>query len=186
MKRNHTKVRIGSNTLEDTISRGENGGKIGLFTTRRYGIKGVLPDTAKQQDFPGRFSLKTKNSRFGKDGSVMTRTQFEQVKHKEEQVNLSGKESKRLDNFEYQGERPLVYNPFAEGAGNNSEVAGTNAGGDPDFSNRKVAGDGAIIKPQFELKKNKGQISTIKNPEVEPPVLLPYGQKKVRTTIKIR
>ena len=183
MPRQSTKVRIRGNKLDDTISKAGNAGKIGIVTDR-FRVKKEMPDVVKQADFPNKYNLRSKRSKFGKTTGI-NRTKYEQTKYKEEQVNMSGKESGKINNFEFQGQKPLVYNPFAQNAGFISEMGGYNAGGDEEFSNIKQTGE--VLPVDFELgaKKNQG-LRMIVNPEKENPVVKPGGRVKVRSKLTIR
>ncbi len=185
MPRSKKIVRIGISKVEDTIAKGGNGGKIGLSTENRLGIKKPMPNVAKQQNFPHAYNLRSRRAKYTSTGSAMSRIKYEQTKYKEQQVNMSGKESSKINNFEFQGTKPLVYDPFAANSGATSEVAGFNKGGSEDFSNIKQEDE--ILPPDFELaKKNKSGLRMIKNPEKEPPVLAPGKTVKVRSLVKIR
>ena len=185
MPRQKSRVRIGGNKLEDTISKAQNGGKIGIFTNH-LGIKKEMPDVSKTQDFPHTYNLRSRRAKFSSTGSVLPRIKYEQVKQKEIQVNMSGFESSKINNFEFQGEKPLVYNPFAMNAGSVSEMAGYNAGGAEEYSNIKQIDE--VLPVDYELGK-KSKVSgfrMIVNPEKEPPVLNPGGRVKVRSLLKIK
>jgi len=183
MPRQTKNVRIGGNRLDDTISRATNAGRIGIITDR-FKIKQGLPDVAKQADFPNTYNLRSKRAKFGKE-TGLNRTKYEQTKYKEQQINMSGKESSKINNFEFQGTKPLVYNPFAQNAGSISEMGGYNAGGDEEFSNVKQMGE--VLPVDFELgaRKNQG-LRMIINPEKENPVVRPGGKVKVRSKLRIR
>jgi len=179
-------IRIKTNAINDIISKGKNGGKLGLFT-EKFGIKRSMPDIVKTQDFPANFKLKTRRANYSKEpkGTIMPRIKYQQVKFKEEQVNMSGKESSIADNFEFQNEKPLVYDPFANAAGYISEMGGFNKGGAEEFS--QIKQNDKLIKPKYKLETKKtAGIRKITNPEAAPPVLAPGIKVKSRTTIKIR
>ena len=91
---------MGGNKLDDTISIAQNGGKIGIFSDR-LGIKREMPDVVKAQDFPNTYNLRSRRAKFRNTGSVLSRIKYEQVKQKEIQVNMSGKESSKINNFEF-------------------------------------------------------------------------------------
>jgi len=183
MPRQTKKVRISGNKLEDTISKGENSGRIGLITDR-FKIKKEIPDVAKQADFPNKYNLRSKTTKFRKT-TGLTRTKYQQVKYKEEQINMSGKESSKINNFEFQGEKPLVYNPFAQNAGFISDMGGYNAGGDEEYSNVKQTGEVLPVDFQLGSRKNQG-LRMIINPEKENPVVAPNGKVRVRSKLRIR
>ena len=185
MPRQTTRVRISGNKLEDTISKGSNGGRIGLFTDH-LGIKKEMPDVVKTQDFPNTYNLRSRRAKFSSTGSVLSRIKYEQVKQKEIQVNMSGKESSKANNFEFQGEKPLVYNPFAMNAGSISEMGGYNKGGAEEYSNIKHKEE--VLPVDYELGK-KSKVSGLRmiiDPEKEPAVLKPAGRTKVRSLLKIK
>tara|TARA_R110001599_G_scaffold197554_5_gene394186 strand:+ start:1814 stop:2365 length:552 start_codon:yes stop_codon:yes gene_type:complete len=183
MPRQTKKVRISENKLEDTISRGENSGRIGIITDR-FRVKKEIPDVAKQADFPNKYNLRSKTTKFGKT-TGLNRTKYEQTKYKEQQTNMSGKESSKINNFEFQGQKPLVYNPFAQNAGFISDVGGYNAGGDEEFSNIKQTGEVLPVDYQLGARKNQG-LRMIVNPEKENPVVKPGGKVRVRSKLRIR
>ena len=186
MPRQTKRVRIGGNRLEDTISKGENGGKLGLFTNQFGFKKEEMPDVVPTQDFPHTYNLRSRRAKFKKTGGVLSRIKYEQVKQKEIQVNMSGKESSKINNFEFQGKKPLVYNPFAMNAGAVSEMGGYNKGGAEEYSNIKHKEE--VLPVDYELGK-KSKVSGVRmiiNPEKEPPVLNPGGRVKVRSLLKIR
>lgn len=180
MPRKQKIIRIGSNKLDDTISKAGNAGKLGVRTNK--GMPNIVP----QGDFPNRYNLRSKKAKFNKKGgSVMNRTKMSQVQFKEEQINLSGKESNRTDNFEFQNKKPLVYNPFANAAGSISEVGGHNKGGSSDYKNIKEVGEN-ILPNKFVLGKKTSTAAIVINPEHEPPVLQPGGRVSIRTSVRIR
>jgi len=183
MPRQTKRVRISGNKLDDTISKAQNAGRIGIITDR-FRIKKELPNVAKQADFPNKYNLRSKTIKFGKT-TGLTRTKYEQTKYKEEQINMSGKESSKINNFEFQGEKPLVYNPFAQNAGFISDMGGYNAGGDEDFSNVKQTGEVLPVDYQLGARKNQG-LRMIVNPEKENPVVKPGGKVRVRSKLRIR
>ena len=183
MPRQTKKVRITGNKLDDTISKAQNSGRIGIITDRLR-IKKELPDVAKQSDFPNKYNLRSKTIKFGKT-TGLTRTKYQQTKYKEQQINMSGKESSKINNFEFQGEKPLVYNPFAQNAGFVSDMGGYNAGGDEDFSNVKQTGEVLPVDYQLGARKNQG-LRMIVNPEKENPVVKPTGKVRVRSKLRIR
>lgn len=176
------KKRIGINKVEDIISRGSQGGKIGL-STDRFKQSQKLPGTAKQQDFPSTYNLRSKRAKFDLKGSILSRQKYEQTKFKEEQVNMSGLESSKIDNAEFQGKKPLIYNPFAMNAGAVSQFSGYNAGGSEEFSNVKSVVE--LLPTDYKLsgKKNDG-LRVVLNPEKENPVVRPGGRVKVLVKIK--
>ena len=185
MPRQKSRVRIGGNKLEDTISKAQNGGKIGIFTNH-LGIKKEMPNVSKTQDFPHTYNLRSRRAKFSSTGSVLPRIKYEQVKQKEIQVNMSGFESSKINNFEFQGEKPLVYDPFAMNSGFVSEMGGYNKGGSDDYSNVKIIDE--VLPVDYELGK-KSKVSGLRmiiNPEKEPAVLKPTGRIKVRSLLKIR
>lgn len=172
------RILIKTHKLDDTIAKGENSGKIGLFIDKK-----PIPDLAKQGDFPMNPRIKTLRAKFPVRDKVISKNKYEQVKFKENQTQLSGKESKIIDNFEYDGKKPFVYNPFTAGAGSISEVGGYNQGGDDDFSNIKH--DNEIMPEEFELtKKFNDGIKKVIQPEKEPPILNPREKRKTRIRIK--
>ena len=86
MPRQHKIIRIGTNKLEDKISKANNYGKLNVSTRKD------MPDTVPQQDFPNRYHLRSKVAKLNrKGGSVMNRKKMAQVQFKEEQTNLAGK-----------------------------------------------------------------------------------------------
>ena len=185
MPRQTTKVRIGGNRLDDTISKAQNGGKIGLFTNQ-FGFKKEMPDVVPTQDFPNKPNLRSRRAKYHSTGSVLPRIKYEQVKQKEIQVNMSGKESSKINNFEFQGEKPLVYDPFAMNAGFVSEMGGYNKGGAEEYSNIKHKEE--VLPVDYELGK-KSKVSGLRmiiDPEKEPAVLKPAGRTKVRSLLKIK
>ena len=180
MPRTNKIIRIGLDKLEDKISKAGNAGKLGVRTNK--GMPNIVP----QQDFPNTYNLRSKKAKLNKKGgSVMSKKTMSQVQFKEEQINLSGKESNRIDNFEFQNKKPLVYNPFAEAAGSISEVGGHNKGGSSDYKNIKPVGEN-ILPKKFVLGKKTSTAQIVINPEHEPPVLKPGGSVNIRTTIRIR
>lgn len=183
MPRQTKKVRISVNRVEDTISKAENSGRIGIITDR-FRVKKELPDVARQADFPNKYNLRSKTTKFGKT-TGLNRTKYEQTKYKEQQINMSGKESSKINNFEFQGQKPLVYNPFAQNAGFISDMGGYNAGGDEDYSNVKQEGEVLPVDYQLGAKKNQG-LRMIVNPEKENPVVKPGGKVRVRSKLRIR
>jgi len=183
MPRQTKRIRISGNKLEDIISKASNGGRIGIITDR-FRVKKEMPDVVAQADFPNKFNLRSKRTKF-KKGNGLTRTKYEQTKYKEEQINMSGKESSKINNFEFQGEKPLVYNPFAQNAGFISEMGGFNAGGDEEYSNIKQMGELLPVDYQLGARKNQG-LRTIINPEKENPVVKPGRKVRVRSKLRIR
>jgi len=183
MPRQTKNVRISGNKLEDTISKGGNAGRIGLITDRLRVVK-EMPDIVKQADFPNTYNLRSKTTKFGKT-TGLTRTKYEQTKYKEQQINMSGKESSKINNFEFQGEKPLVYNPFAQNAGFISDMGGYNAGGDEEYSNVKQMGEVLSVDFQLGARKNQG-LRMIVNPEKENPVVKPGEKVRVRSKLRIR
>ena len=96
------RVLIKTHKLDDVIAKGENAGKIGLFIDKK-----PIPDIAKQGDFPMNPRVKSLRAKFPVRDGVLSKNKYEQVKYKENQTQLSGKESKIIDNFEYDGKKPL-------------------------------------------------------------------------------
>ena len=172
------RVMIKTHKLDDVISKGENAGKIGLFIDKK-----PIPDIGEVGDFPMNPRVKSLRAKFPVRDGVLSKNKYEQVKYKENQTQLSGKESKLIDNFEYDGKKPFVYNPFTAGAGSISEVGGYNQGGQDEFSNIKTPNE--IMPEEYELtgKFNDG-IRKVIQPEKEPPMLNP--RQKRNTRIKIR
>ena len=172
------RVVIKTHKLDDVISKGENAGKIGLFIDKK-----PIPDIGEVGDFPMNPRVKSLRAKFPMKDGVFSKNKYEQVKYKENQTQLSGKESKLIDNFEYDGKKPFVYNPFTAGAGSISEVGGYNQGGQDEFSNIKSKNE--IMPEEYELtsKFNDG-IRKVIQPEKEPPMLNPREKRKTR--IKIR
>ena len=185
MPRNQPRVRISGNKLDDTISKGSNGGRIGLFTDH-LGIKKEMPNIVPTQDFPKSYNLRSRRAKFKKTGGVLSRIKYEQTKFKEEQVNMSGFESSKINNFEFQGEKPLVYNPFAQNAGSISEMGGYNKGGAEEYSQIKHKDEVLPVDYELDKKSKVSGFRMIVNPEKEPPVLKPGGRVKVRSLLKIK
>jgi len=185
MKYRKAVVRIKSNALDDQITKANNAGKLGQFTEEQYGITQKLPDVIPQSDFPSEPKVRTKRAKY-KKGKNFGRKKYEQVKFKEQQTQLSGKESSKIDDFEFQGRKPLVYNPFADNAGFSADVGGYNDGGSEDFAGRHPAPEN-IIKPEFQLSdKKSGGLRTVINPEKEPPMLIPNERRHVKMVLKIK
>ena len=183
MPRQTKRVRIGGNKLDDTISKAQNGGRIGIITDR-FRVKKEMPNVVAQADFPNQYNLRSKQTKFQKE-TGLSRLRYEQVKYKEQQTNMSGKESSKINNFEFQGQKPLVYNPFAQNAGFISDMGGYNAGGNEEFSNIKQMGEVLPVDFQLSARKNQG-LRTVINPEKENPVVRPGGKVKVRSKLRIR
>ena len=136
-----------------------------------------MPDFVKQGDFPKTYDVSKKSAAPKKTGSLLSRTKYEQTKHKEIQRDIAGFEAGKVDDYNFRGKGALKYNPFANAAGEISQSGGYNAGGDEEFKNKKDKD--VIINPRFKLGKKvrKSHLPDgIRNPDPFPSVLDPDGK----------
>jgi len=161
----------------DIISKSGNAGKLGIRIDNK--LSKQMPDFVKQGDFPKSFSVKSRAYKGKGTGSFLSRTKFEQTKHKETQIDIAGFEAGKVDDYNFRGKGALRYNPFANAAGEISQTGGYNAGGDEDYKNKKDKD--VIINPRFKLgRRNRSSHlpQQIRNPDPFPSVLDP--DKEVR------
>jgi len=163
--------------VNDIVSKAANSGKLGTRIDRSLSRK--MPDFVSQGDFPKQYNLKSRNATFKKSGSLLSRTKYEQTKFKEEQLDIKGMESGKVNDYNFRGKGALKYNPFANAAGNISQTGGYNAGGDEDFKHKKDKD--VIINPRFKLgKRNRKSTlpNQIRQPDPFPAQLKPNAQVK--------
>jgi len=170
-------VRIGTNKRDDIISKGENAGYLGILQDPN--LRRSLPDIASTGDFPRQFKVKSHKKMPKQTGSLMSRTKYQQTKFREEETDLAGLEAGKINDFQFRSKRPMVYNPFANAAGNISQTGGYNKGGDEEFRHKKDKDE--IIKPRFKLGKRVGANNLpdgIKQPDPFPVQLQPDTKVK--------
>ena len=159
-----------TDALYNTIAKGRENGKIGL----RYD-KNNLPETLPNEDFPNQYGIKATNfSRSERHENVVTME--EQVKFKEENVDIAGMEAGRINNFAFRGKAPMRFDPFANAVGMISDDSGFNAGSVDEFSQKKEPN----LRKQNNASAQKfvrvgGSIPLISQPELRPPLLAPEG-----------
>jgi len=161
----------------DIISKAKNAGHLGIRVDKN--LKKKMPDFVGQGDFPSTYNLKSKKRKDKKSGSLLSRTKYEQTKHKESQIDIAGYEAGKVDDFNFRGKGALKYNPFANSAGEISQTGGYNKGGDEEFQHKKDKDE--IINPRFKLgrKNRKSHLpQTIRQPNPFPNILNPDGQLK--------
>lgn len=161
-----------TDALYNTIAKGRESGKIGL----RFNTK-VLPDTLPNEDFPNQFRIRHKErSVVSGHQNVVGQEQMEQVKFKEDNVDIAGMEAGRINNFAFRGSAPMKYNPFANAVGMISDDSGYNAGSVEEFSQKKEPNkrkqNNASAQKFLRTAKN---IPLITQPELRPPLLAPEG-----------
>lgn len=169
------RIRFSVAGTNDIIAKSNNAGKLGIRLDTHLNKK--MPDFVKQGDFPKSFSLKSRAYKGKGTGSLLSRTKYEQTKHKERQIDIAGFEAGKVDDYNFRGKGALRYNPFANAAGEISQTGGYNAGGDEEFKNKKDKD--IIINPRFKLgRRNMGSKlpEQIKNPDPFPTVLDPEGK----------
>lgn len=164
-----------TDALYNTIAKGRENGKIGL----RYDKK-VLPDTLPNEDFPNEYRIKATNfSRSDRHENVLTLEQKEQVKFKEENIDIAGMEAGRINNFGFRGKAPLRFNPFANAVGMISDDSGYNAGSVEEFSQKKEPNKRKQNNSSAQKFVRVGSsIPLISQPELRPPLLAPEGLKE--------
>lgn len=164
-----------TDALYNTIAKGRENGKIGL----RYDKK-VLPDTLPNEDFPNEYRIKATNfSRSDRHENVVSQTDMERVKFKEENLDIAGMEAGRINDFAFRGKARMVYDPFANAIGSISDNAGYNRGSIEEFSQKKEPNlrkqNNASAQKFLRTAKN---IPLITQPELRPPLLAPEGLKE--------
>jgi hypothetical protein len=163
--------------VNDIVSKAANSGYLSTRIDRS--LSRIMPDFVSQGDFPKNYNLKSKKSKKNKTGSLLSRTKYEQTKYKEEQLDIKGLESGKVNDYNFRGKGSLKYNPFANAAGNISQTGGYNAGGDEDFKAKKDKD--VIINPRFKLGKRNPKSTLpnqIRQPDPFPAQLKPNAQVK--------
>ncbi len=169
------RIRFSVPQTNDVISKAGNAGKLGVRLDKNLTKK--MPDFVKQGDFPSSFSVRSKAYKGKGTGSLFSRTKYEQTKHKEQQIDIAGFESGKVDDYNFRGRGALKYNPFANAAGEISQTGGYNAGGDEEFKNKKDKD--VIVNPRFKLGRRNTDSKLpqqIRNPDPFPSVLDPEGK----------
>ena len=162
--------RIHQNTVDDEVGKMGNAGKLGLLTNQ-LGFKPKMPNIVPQADFPTTFKIKSMKPKKHQEQSVMKRHTMDQVKFKEDALDMGGFEKGKLNDFEFRGSKPLVYNPFAGAAGYRSQIGGKNKGGNQNYSGKLPKKE--ILKPKYTIEKSKKYGTRVVNPERQPAQLLP-------------
>lgn len=165
-----------TDALYNTIARGRENGKIGL----RFDLKG-LPDTLPNEDFPNQFGIRAAKSRADvvRHENVVSQTDMERVKFKEENIDIAGMEAGRVNDFAFRGKARMVYDPFANAVGTISDDSGYNAGSIEQFSQKKEIDERKQNNPSAQKFMRVGKnIPLITQPELRPPLLAPEGLKQ--------
>jgi len=163
--------------VNDIVAKAANSGKLSTRIDRNLIKK--MPDFVGQGDFPKQYKLSSRVAKNKHSGSLLSRTRYEQTKFKEEQLDIKGMESGKVNDYNFRGKGALKYNPFANAAGNISQTGGYNAGGDEDFKHKKDKD--VIINPRFKLgKRNRKSTlpNQIRQPDPFPAQLKPNAQVK--------
>tara|TARA_R100000388_G_scaffold89849_1_gene70841 strand:- start:467 stop:1006 length:540 start_codon:yes stop_codon:yes gene_type:complete len=172
-----------SKELFDTIAKGTESGKLGL----RFNLQ-TIPNVLPNDDFPSGSRIRSKKTTTSNlHKNIMSQDDMERVKFKEENLDIAGFESSKVNDFAFRGKQPLKFDPFANAIGSISDSGGKNGGSLEEYENKKEP----VRRQQINASAQKfirigKQIPIVAQPELRPPILAPEGLKVTQTPFNMR